>query len=463
MASQLSTRVAGIALAASLLLTCAAKQPTDRGQLHENPASPAGSARERKPAQKGRSNLQPEFRAIFGGSLETSAVHQEITPLATPLVPLARAPVQGAPWAIRAGINNALNGRIPLRLDPTRKPRLEFRSELPPGLFRSDVPAGQESVSLLTGPDRVVASASVSWILFDSSGKTLASEMAAGSLLGLNDEATRLIVERWKGGLFIRRLSDGGMELVAEASGGSGERRWFVHAQGNELTQVSRHEDPDLHRAPRERTSIEVLDLNYRDQGPAPIAAVEREAGLGAVALAGRRMVLAMVDRLYFFEPDLKVHRIWDGSFRSFGLSLDEAGNVYLLNSCEQSFRLWKITPEARRTWVVPLERFRLWPVQPPLIGYDHNVYLILRQQILAISQDGQMLWQKAGSGPLAGAFVTANDLLVTSEGSQVAVWNAAGERELLFDTGEPLVSAPVITAGHLFVASTNHLFGLSL
>jgi hypothetical protein len=206
---------------------------------------------------------------------------------------------------------------------------------------------------------------------------------------------------------------------------------------------------------------VETIDLKDRGQGPSPTAAVARKETFNSAATTGGRLVLAGADRVYFFGQDLRLHNLWTGSFRSFFMSLDEAGGVYLVVG--PTVRMWKLTPEARRAWEVSLPQSAIWPVQPPIVGYDHTVYLVSEKQILAISWDGRVLWQKPGTGPIKGAFVTANDLLVTTEGSQIAAWNLAGERKLLFDAGEPLTTPPVMTEGHLFVASSRHLFSVAL
>jgi hypothetical protein len=419
-----------------------------------SPTALAGKQRKRVP--KGASTLDDNFYTYFNKKpLEPQVGRQEIAPLAVAPAAPPRAPTEDSPWALRwPGINNPRNGRLSTSVALATSPRLAFRSQLQPDA---------EPVALLTGPRRIVVVGAAGWALFEGSGRTLASGSSIHCSPALDDQAVRLITGDAEANLVFHRLSDGARELAAQPMVSLNLQRIFVTARGNSTIMLSTLEDPELHRPPKQRTVLETIDLNYRGEGPSPTAAVVRDETVVLAAMAGGRLVLAATDRVYFFEPDLTVHSIWTGSFRAFGLSLDEAGNLYLLAGSGSAVHLWKLTPEARRAWEVPLPQSAIWPVQPPIVGYDHTVYLVSEKQILAISADGRVLWEKPGTGPIKGAFVTANDLLVTTEGSQIAAWNLAGERKLLFDAGEPLTTPPVMTEGHLFVASSSHLFSVAL
>jgi hypothetical protein len=405
-------------------------------------------------AVKGASALDDKFYTYFDETPIESPVRQEIAPLATPPSPPPHASASGSPWVQRWGVNSSLNGRLPLGLSIPKNLRLEFRS---------DLPASNEPQTLLTGQDRLVAVGVSGWTLLEASGKVIVSGQSAGYAPTLDDQAGRLITGNGEGCLIFRRLSNGGEELTVEPMERLHHQRSVVTAHGDHAVIVSRKLDTDLHAAPLERIMVETIDMNYRGQGPVPTSAVMRKEALAFPAMFGARIVLAMADRIFFFEPDLKIQKLWVGNFRSLGMSLDESGNVYLLVGKGAAMNLWRLTPEARRAWDVPLPQAIIRPIQPPIVGYDHTVYLVSKDQILAIAQDGRVLWQKPGAGTIKGAFVTANDLLVTTEGSQIAAWNVAGQRKLLFDASEPLTTPPVMTEGHLYAASSRHLFSLSL
>jgi len=87
-------------------------------------------------------------------------------------------------------------------------------------------------------------------------------------------------------------------------------------------------------------------------------------------------------------------------------------------------------------------------------------VYLISGRHILAVGQDGKLDWSREAAGPIAGAAVTADDQLLTSEGSQVAAWDAKGERHVVFTFPEVLTTAPILTkGGELLAAGRSGLF----
>lgn len=109
---------------------------------------------------------------------------------------------------------------------------------------------------------------------------------------------------------------------------------------------------------------------------------------LTLTALHEERLVAAIQGRIYFFDPDLRVHSILEADFVPVALSLDEVSRVYLLADTRQRRVLWVLTPQGQRTaaFVAPVG------VQigsaPPVVGYSHRVYLISDRRLLAIAPD---------------------------------------------------------------------------
>ena len=69
----------------------------------------------------------------------------------------------------------------------------------------------------------------------------------------------------------------------------------------------------------------------------------------------------------------------------------------------------------------------------------------------------------RAANADVAGAVVTADDLLVVSEGDSLTAWDAQGQRRVIHTLpGESLATAPVLLAdGDVLVATQAHLYRL--
>jgi hypothetical protein len=99
----------------------------------------------------------------------------------------------------------------------------------------------------------------------------------------------------------------------------------------------------------------------------------------------------------------------------------------------------------------------------PPIVGYDHMVYLLGAQRIVAVSPAGAVLWDRALDGVAAGAVVTADRKLLVTTGAALDVYDAQGRRERLFTAeGDVLVTPAAATPdGDLVVAGRRFLYRL--
>jgi hypothetical protein len=85
-------------------------------------------------------------------------------------------------------------------------------------------------------------------------------------------------------------------------------------------------------------------------------------------------------------------------------------------------------------------------------------------QRILSVAPDGKLNWMRSAAGSIAGAAISADDLLLTAEGNALTAWDAQGQRRVLYEfTGEALATAPALTSdGDLLVATRTALYRLS-
>jgi hypothetical protein len=97
-------------------------------------------------------------------------------------------------------------------------------------------------------------------------------------------------------------------------------------------------------------------------------------------------------------------------------------------------------------------------------VGYDHTAYIVTAGRILSVAPDGKLNWMRAASGAIVGAAVSADDLLITSEGNALTAWDAEGQRRVLYEfAGETLATAPAMTPdGDLLVATHTAVYRLA-
>jgi outer membrane protein assembly factor BamB len=102
-------------------------------------------------------------------------------------------------------------------------------------------------------------------------------------------------------------------------------------------------------------------------------------------------------------------------------------------------------------------------PSAPPVVGFDHTVYLITPHRLVAIDTAGATRWDQSEEGEVAGAGVTPEGNLIVAAGANLFAYDAAGKRTRLFNVPDDvLVTAPVIDEkGNLLVAGRRRLYCL--
>jgi hypothetical protein len=190
---------------------------------------------------------------------------------------------------------------------------------------------------------------------------------------------------------------------------------------------------------------------------------IQKKRDLTIPVVHERITVLATRDRLYLVDEDLKVRRALTGEFEPLSMSADEEGRLYLVVQLPKYKALWIVTPEGSRlmsfTWPADFAIGKM----PPVVGYDHQAYVAVKDHLVAVHQSGRMLWEHPLGGKFAGATVTGDDNLLVSEGSRVVVYDLEGKSRVLFDCiDQQLSTPPVLTEkGRLLVASDRTLFCL--
>ena len=119
----------------------------------------------------------------------------------------------------------------------------------------------------------------------------------------------------------------------------------------------------------------------------------------------------------------------YDGIGVPVAASLDEEDRLHLLHDHEGKRRLSIITPAGEEqlsiTLPTPLDQI----VQPPIIGYDHRIYLLTARHVAALEIDGAIAWLRPALRRFGGAVVTADDKLLASDGPDIVYFGRRGER----------------------------------
>jgi hypothetical protein len=152
------------------------------------------------------------------------------------------------------------------------------------------------------------------------------------------------------------------------------------------------------------------------------------------------------------------------GNFEPLSLSLDEASGTYLIVRENDHLALWRLNEEGERFFSYALAPGTQTGFIPPVVGYDHRVYLLTTEHVIALGPAGETLWKRTVVGKAGGAAVTVDGHLLLTAGPQLSAYDAEGRRAILANFGEDLLSTPpgLTEKGDLLVASNRYLYCLT-
>jgi len=124
---------------------------------------------------------------------------------------------------------------------------------------------------------------------------------------------------------------------------------------------------------------------------------------------------------------------------------------------------LWIVDPDGTRMLEYPLPADFGEPAAPPIIGYDHSVYLLSSSQILALEGNGTFAWQRKSAGDFIGGIISSDNRLLVSESSRITAYDKKGDVESIFEFGQEKLSTPPAMRedGAILVAGEKFLFCL--
>jgi hypothetical protein len=320
--------------------------------------------------------------------------------------------------------------------------------------------------------DRILTEGGGLWQLFDLAGKSVAQGRYTGSHVVLDAPHSLFYFIDTDNFLVALRMENATKLFMTSPSFGDNFVRPLLVRRNNRFVLAGVDTGGGAHRPVPPNLSV----IEFDDLGPelktdetgllfSLIGTGKLLVGTNklAVAMHGDTVVFAVPGRVYLSSSDMKPSAAFDGDFEPVALSLDETGRMYLVALRGGRHELSILSSTGALIGAHPLKPGMEQLIAPPIVGYDHRVFIVSPSTILALDASGNLLWE-AGTGALAaGAAVTPDGQLIVSAGAEIFAFDDRGRRTTLHTfPGESLTSAPILTAkGELMVASRSHLYCL--
>jgi hypothetical protein len=410
---------------------------------------------------------EKEMNDSFYVTSPENAVKLDQTPITIQAVPantIARATVaRGADGCPRPFVNQQLNSRLAYPLG-TGDWKIQWQEDIAAGLYPSYV---------LEAHDRIVVQGNDRWQLFDADGKSILTAPLGPSSVFIDSANSLFYLSDENGYIAARRLSDGGEEFVFHGYFGNDFRRTLIERNEGRMLIVSIERQIDAHGRHQPNLSvIEVQDLGapLKINADHILVSAKRQTNLMRdtinlhAAMRGETLVLATDQRIYFTDLALKINSVLQAEFTPLAMSIDEASRVYLLVQTKAGLELWVVTKDGKRVLssVLPQD-MRVNPT-PPIVSYNHRIYILGADRVMAIAPSGRLAWVRSLKTARASAVVTADDQLLVSDGSELVVFDESGKRRVLQTFADDVLTTPPVLSsdGEILVASEHRLYCLS-
>jgi hypothetical protein len=407
-------------------------------------------------AQTREHNMQPMF---YPSSAKATSAPAPVAIRQGSASPLPAARPMGLTYTLRAWGNAERNSRLPYQVKPL--------AEHPK--WQVDLPAHFDAEHVLAGGGRIVVEGPDGWLLLDGSGRILQRDRRSEGEITVDPLHGVFYAPTPVGYVGAYSLMDGRREFFVTALFGSEYRRALIERRQRRMLIVSVQRPTDPHATVEaNRSVIELQDLGeplqYGDERWLKSAKrVDYLKGATAdvlTALHRDTLVLAVDDGLYVADFNLKLQRQLTGQFQPLFLSLDESGRVYLIVRIESGLELWVLTLAGERLMRVPMPN-GFEPATPPVVGFDHSIYLAGQHRVLALDPAGAVRWDHSADAEIAGVAITPAGDLVVAAGPELFSYDQAGQRTRLFLTdGDVLATPPAVNErGELLVAGKRRLY----
>jgi hypothetical protein len=345
--------------------------------------------------------------------------------------------------------NTALNARIGgvvAHSTPQSAYKVNWQMNLEPGL---------NPVAVLNAGDRFLVWGWGGWQLLDQQGRTLTSGLLDSADVLLDAPRGLFFLVDATGKFSARHLKDGALAFELEAPSPRKFQVSYLGISGEHLIATAIAQPPPPHASFKPHTS---LLQTHRLTGSAALLEHEltRDEAELRTALSGDTLVIAATNRIYLAGPDLNLHASMQGDFEPLVMSLDESGHIYMVVRDAQGLAIWVLTPDGQREVSLRLPANRRTATVPPMIAYDHRVYILSSGLLACISPEGRMSWHQTVSEAAQGSILADNALLL-SNGSELLRVTPEGKRSVLFQFDEWLRAPAIVTSRGEVIAVTEH------
>jgi len=336
-----------------------------------------------------------------------------------------------------------------------------------PGSLRSGqwkvrwtAPTSKPPSTVLTAANRILVERSGGWTLFDNGGKQIAEGTGGQAVITIDPNA----------GMFYDLGSGNFLQAIALENG---DLRFKVPLGHDESYRW-----PMFHRAGKRIIAVGIGQkrMSPKGQQPPPTSLFQEIEVGTPLKLSPYKILLSLEsqqemvfseatlvpvasgDILWAVFPNLLIRTspaetidgAWSGSFKPLTASADEAGWLYLVVALGDppsgDRELWVITPDGRRTLRVPVPPAYSESRVPPVVGYDHRVYLRSSRSLVAFSPQGGLLWEAPIPSGIAGMSVTPDGQVVVGAGQEILSINPNGEVTHVAALPAPASTSPVVT-----------------
>ena len=379
-------------------------------------------------------------------------------PLDLPLVPME--PVEGEPTpavalaptadanATQAFGSAQRNSRLP-RGVPSKTLSLRWRAP---------INADFRPFAVLASGDRILVHGQGVWRLFDRAGTRVRDGRYGSAVIAMDGANDAAYVGDQNNALDALSLRDGKSVFYIPPSYGDMFRRPAIWRHRNRLFVLGVEGSSGPHSPKAPDTSVmeyvELEDELEVDEfgGLLSISAAKQIAfstTIIAAAPSGERVVVAVPGILCVMSQDLEVASAYTADFIPRHLSVDELARAYIVTDDA----LWVVTADGRRVVDVPLPSAFRTLVAPPIVGYDHRVYLLTESGVLGLGADGAELWRKQIEHAVVGGGITPNGHLLVGTAHGLISIDPSGDVSKLLD--QPMRTPPIVTHDGLLLFAT--------
>lgn len=319
--------------------------------------------------------------------------------------------------------------------------------------WRAPLSRAFDARAVLVAGSRVLVEQDGAWELFDLEGTSLAHERAGAGQAELDHEGGVFRVVETTGHVATRALEDGARRWALLPRHGDKMRRELATRDAADLVfvgvEVAR--DPHGEAAPT-RVVAQRMSLGspMRLTGAGLVLSAADEAVLtleglpAAAAASGGAVVLAMPDLLVFLDRTFEPRAFRDRLVPR-GVALDAAGRAVVVGRDHAGDEvLWVVTPDGQRVLARTLPRDCV-SLGAPLAGWDHSLYVVGADRIVCLGADGAARWDRVPAARPGGAAISANGLLLVSEGDRVMAYGGGRDERLVVLPGERLTTPPAL------------------